>query len=36
MKLLDAADILFTTSSEQEDDVMQQLDEYLNNMYFAN
>lgn len=35
MTLLDNVDKLFATSTELEDEVMKQLSEYLNNMYFA-
>lgn len=35
MKLLHSADALFTTTDHNEDEVMKQLSEYLNNMYFA-
>lgn len=35
MTLLDNVDQLFATSTELEDEVMKQLGEYLNNMYFA-
>lgn len=36
MKLLKRSDMMFTTTSKTEDEVMRQLSEYLNNMYFAN
>lgn len=36
MKRLHRSDMMFTTTSKKEDEVMRQLSEYLNNMFFAN
>jgi hypothetical protein len=36
MKLLHRSEMMFTITSKTEDEVMRQLSEYLNNMFFAN
>lgn len=35
MTLLDNVDMLFATTTKNEEEVMEMLSEYLNNMYFA-
>ena len=35
MTLLDNVDLLFATSNKSEEEVMERLSDYLNNMYFC-